>query len=99
MSKLRLPEEDWPSHDRSAKDAACAKAQRFHRGPAAHWAPTSCAVVFGDYGRFLGYLAKYAPAALTEHPVERLTLDRLMRYRDHLAETAGSVGQYVYFLR
>ena len=74
MSRLRLSEEDWPSHDRSAKEAACAKAQRFHRGPAAHWASTSCAVVFGDYGRCLGYLANYEPEVLAEHPVERLTL-------------------------
>jgi integrase/recombinase XerD len=99
VSRRRLPEEDWPSHDRSAKDAACAKAQRFHRGPAAHWAPTTCAIVFGDYGRFLGYVAKYEPEALTEDPVDRLTIDRLMRYRDHLAESAGSIRQHIYFAK
>jgi integrase len=33
---------------------------------------------------------------LAEHPLERLTEDRLTRYVDHLAQTVGSVGRYVY---
>jgi hypothetical protein len=47
-------------------------------------------------GRFLGFLALFEPAALAEHSLERLTEDRLTRYVDHLAQTVGSVGRYVY---
>jgi integrase/recombinase XerD len=97
VSRLRLLERDWTSHERSAKEAACAKGRRFHRGPAADWAPTTRAAVFAAYGRFLGYVAKYEPEALAEDPVERLTADRLVRYHDHLAESAGPNGQHMYF--
>jgi hypothetical protein len=34
---------------------------------------------------------------LIDHPLKRLTGDRLTRYLDHLAETAGTVGRWAYF--
>jgi len=89
----------WPEQDQIRWAAANAKGNIFRRGPAAHWAPTTCAAVAAAYGRWVGFLAESEPAALAEHPVDRLTEDRLARYRDHLAETAGSMGQHMYFAK
>ena len=91
---LRYPE--WPAQDRAAWTAATANGDRFRRGPAAHWAPTTQAAAVSAYGRWLGYLAELEPSALTEHAAERITEARLDRYLAHLAETAGSVGQHAY---
>jgi site-specific recombinase XerD len=49
------------------------------------------------YGRWLGHLTEVEPSALTEHAAERITEARLARYLAHLAETAGSMGQHMYF--
>jgi integrase len=46
--------------------------------------------------RWLGYLAAFERAALIEHPVARLTEDRLAGYLGHLAETVQSVGRCTY---
>jgi integrase/recombinase XerD len=94
--RLRLLLPDWPEPDRTALDAAFTKEDRFRHGPAAHWAQSTRDTVEIANGRWLGFLALSEPSALTEHPVERLTEERLTRYVDHLAETAESVGRYVY---
>src|SRR5262249_15853428 len=80
----------------AAWTAASAKGDRFRRGPAAHWAPTTLAAVVSAYGRWIGHLAEVEPAALAEGPDDRITEHRLTRYLAHLAETAGSVGQHMY---
>src|SRR5438105_2184376 len=75
--RISLPRAGWPEADWDALEAAFAKEDRFHRGPAAHWAPTTRRAVEVAYARWLGFLVLYAPAALAEHPVKRLTEDRL----------------------
>lgn len=87
---------DWPEADRIAWIAAVAKGDRFRRGPAAHWSPSTRRDVEKALCRWLGYLAAFECAALTEHPVARLTEDRLAGYVGHLAETVQSVGRCVY---
>jgi integrase len=87
---------DWPKLDRIPWEAAFANGDRFRRGPAAHWALLTRREVEKAMRRWLGYLAAFEPAALTEHPVARLTEDRLAPYVDHLAETVGSVGRCTY---
>ena len=87
---------EWPEPDRTAWTTAIAKGDRFRRGAAAHWAPTTRAAVVSTYGRWLGYLDEAAPAALAEGAVERVTQERLICYVGHLAETAGSMGQHMY---
>jgi integrase len=78
--------------------AAFAKEDRFRRGPAANWAEsTRRRAVITALCRWLGFLALFEPSALAEHPLDRLTEDRLIRYLDYVAETVASVGQYVYF--
>ena len=97
MIRRGLPFSEWPDEDRNGWTAATSNGDRFHRGPAAHWAPTTRAAVVAAYGRWIGHLAEAEPSALSERAVERLTEDRLVRYLAHLAETAGSMGQHMYF--
>jgi integrase/recombinase XerD len=87
---------NWPEADRIAWTAAVAKGDRFRRGPAAHWSPSTRCDVEKTLCRWLGYLAAFERAALTEHPVARLTEDRLVGYVGHLAETVQSVGRCIY---
>jgi integrase/recombinase XerD len=68
-------------------------------GPAAHWAATTRYTVMAAYGRYLAFLAASEPSALTEHPVKRLTGDRLSSYLGHLAQTAGTVGRHMFFAK
>jgi integrase/recombinase XerD len=91
-----LPLSEWPEQDRDAWSAAILKEDRFRRGPASHWAPTTHAAVVAAYGRWIGHLAETEPTALAECAVERVTEQRLTGYVNHLAKTAGSVGQHVY---
>ena len=87
---------DWPEPDRIAWTAAVAKGDRFRRGPAGHWSPATRCDVEKALCRWLGYLAAFESAALTEHPLARLTGDRLVGYVGHLAETVQSVGRCTY---
>jgi integrase len=90
----------WPEPDRIAWSEAIAEGDIFDgRGPAARWAPTTRSAVIAAYGRWLGFLAASEPLVLAAHPVERLTQDRLARYLDHLAETAGTVGCHMFFAK
>jgi integrase/recombinase XerD len=92
-----LPLGAWPELDRNAWAGATAEGDIFDgRGAAAHWAETTRNVVIAAYGRWLGFLAEFEPSALAESPTERLTGDHLERYLDHLAQTAGTVGQWAY---
>jgi hypothetical protein len=87
---------EWPEADRIAWTAAVAKGDRFRRGPAAHWSPSTRRDVEKALCRWLGYLVAFARDDLIEHPAARLTEDRLVGYVDHLAETVQSVGRCVY---
>jgi site-specific recombinase XerD len=93
-----LPLGAWPEPDRNAWAGATTEGDIFDgRGAAAHWAETTRNAVIAAYGRWLGFLAVSEPSALAEEPVRRLAGERLARYLDHLAQTAGTVGQWAYF--
>jgi integrase len=94
--RLGLKFIDWPEPDRIAWTAAVAKGDRFQRGAAAHWSSSTRCDVEWALQRWLGYLAAFECDALTEHPLARLTEDRLVRYVSLLAETVQSVGRSVY---
>ena len=51
------------------------------------------------YGRWLSFLTLSEPSALTAHPMERFTEDRLRRYLAHLAKTAGTVGRHMFLAK
>jgi hypothetical protein len=91
---------NWPEPDRIAWAEAVAKGDIFDgRGPAAHWATTTRNAVIAAYGRWLGFIAASEPLALAAHPVDRLTVERLAHYLDHLAKTAGSVGRHMFLAK
>jgi integrase/recombinase XerD len=93
-----LPLRAWPERDQIAWAEAIADGDIFRgRGPAVHWAETTRNSVIAAYSRWLGFVAVSERVALADHPVERVTGDRLMRYLDHLAETVGTVGRWAYF--
>src|SRR5690242_11978305 len=100
MIRRSLPFDAWPEVDRIAWTEAIAEGDIFDgRGPAAHWAATTRCSVTAAYGRFLAFLAASEALALAEHPVRRLTEDRLAQYLSHLAETAGTMGQHMFFAK
>jgi hypothetical protein len=93
-----LPFHAWPEADQIAWSKANAEGDIFDgRGAAAHWAATTRYNVMAAYGRYLAFLAASEPSILVEHPLERLTHNRLTLYLGHLAETAGTMGQHMYF--
>ena len=100
MIRRAIPWDAWPAPDRIAWTEAIAEGDIFDgRGPAAHWAGTTRSAVIAAYGRWLRFLAVSECSILAEHPVGRLTPDRLTRYLGHLAETAGTVGQHMFFAK
>jgi len=100
VSRRGLSLDDWPEPDRCAWTRAIVEGDIFDgRGPAAHWVGTTRKAVIAAYGRWLGFLAVCEPAALAESSVQRLTGDRLARYLNHLAETAGTVGRHMFFAK
>ena len=94
--RRRLPSALWPRIDQIALKSALATEGRFRRGPAAHWADSTRQAIEDANGNWVGYLAMSDPAALAEHPLDRLTEDRLTAYVDHLAETVGAAGRCIY---
>jgi integrase/recombinase XerD len=95
-----LPLHNWPKPDQIAWAEATAEGDIFEgRGPAAHWAATTRDATIAAYGRWLGFIAASEPLALATHPVDRLTVERLARYLDHLAETARTVGQHMFLAK
>ena len=100
MIRQSLPFDAWPELDRTAWTEAIVEGDIFDgRGPAAHWAAATRSAVIAAYGRWLGFLAVSESSILAEDPVRRLAQDRLIRYLDHLAETAGTVGQHMFFAK
>jgi hypothetical protein len=88
----------WPEPDRIAWSQAIADGDMFDGlGPAAHWARTTRDAVIAAYGRWLGFLGETEPSALTDHPLNRLSHDRLLSYLEHLAQTVSTVGRHAYF--
>lgn len=97
MIRRALPFDSWPDPDRIAWTKAVAVGDVFDGlGPAAHWAGTTRSGVIAAYGRWLSFLALSEAPILAAQPIERLTEDRLTRYLEHLAETAGTVGQHMF---
>jgi integrase/recombinase XerD len=94
-----LPLGNWPDADQLAWHGAIADGDIFDQGPAAHWAQTTRNAVIAAYGRWLSFLAVSEPPTLAVQPIDRLTEDRLRRYLNHLAETAGTVGQHMFFAK
>src|SRR4051794_16486408 len=79
--RRRVPIEHWPEPDRVAFQWARREGGMFESpGPAASWAPQSCRMRQGSYGRFLNFLKRKGLLLETEGPSDRMTPSRLTPY-------------------
>ncbi|OWY07857.1 hypothetical protein B6V72_18715 [Thioclava sp. F34-6] len=86
---LVLPTEDWPEADWAMWTALRAQGGPLDdRGALAHLRATSLKTLRIRYGRWLGWLSRTEPDALSLSPTERADLPRLEAWLEDLAHTA-----------
>jgi integrase len=81
-----LPENDWPEADRQALYAAYEPGDIFDEtaGPGVHLAERSRQAINFAYRRWLGFLKPIYPDDLSKAPAERITLERVRAFIEHL---------------
>ena len=87
MRKLKhLPVDDWPEADQIAFEAAFAPGDIFDgtSGPGSHLAEGTRRTIRFGYRRWLGFLAAHYPDDLSKAPADRITLDRVRAFTEHL---------------
>jgi hypothetical protein len=78
-----IPIKRWPEPDRLAFERARRQGDMFEfPGPAASWAPQSCRMRQGSYGRYLNFLRRKGLLLETECPSDRMVPSRLTAYLD-----------------
>ena len=84
----------WPTADQAAWEVALAPGIDVldDQGPAAHWSPGSRRGARYGYGQWLGWLLRYDPAALEQHPEARVTRDRVAAYIADLQPRLSPTG-------
>jgi integrase len=85
--RLHLPFSDWPEIDRRMWDAAVANDDPFADGPGGRLAKTTLHKYWMGWRRFLGFLSITEPDALEKTPAERVTVERVRRFVEHLKQT------------
>ena len=85
--RLHLPLAQWPAVDRRLWQDAAQNDDPFSDAPGARLAKTTLHRLWMGWRRFLGFLAITEATALEIAPAERLTLQCVRRFADHLAET------------
>jgi integrase len=88
MRKLKhLPVVDWPEADSEAFRRAYQPGDVFDddRGPGAHLSQGCRRMIETTYRRWLGFLAEYHPGALLKAPPERITLELVRAFVEHLS--------------
>ena len=85
--RLHLPFVHWPAADRRLWQRAAQNDDPFSDAPGARLAKTTLHKRWMSWRRFLGFLAMTEATALEIAPAERLTIERVRRFADHLAET------------
>jgi len=84
---LHLPYDQWPAEDRRLWECAISGDDPFGDAAGAHLAEASLKLYLFGWRRFLGFLVIEEPAALDITPAERLTVERVRRFANHLGET------------
>ena len=98
--RLHLPYGRWPAADRLLWEGAMGSDDPFGDAAGAHLSKASRHNYLFAWRRFLGFLVLHDPTALEVAPNERLTIERVRLFVDHLAETnlpqsvAGQVGAF-----
>lgn len=91
MTRLALLEQEWPEADRALLAGLLASGGPFDEiGPLAQLKPISRVGLVTGYGRWLAWLAREDPAALSEPPIARATPER---FRAWIASTSHLTPQ------
>jgi integrase/recombinase XerD len=85
--RLHLPFAHWPLADRRLWQDAVQDDDPFSDAPGAQLAKTTLHRLCMGWRRFLGFLTIAEAMALEIAPAERVTIERVRRFADHLAET------------
>jgi integrase/recombinase XerD len=82
-----LPDYEWPEADREAFRAAYEPGDVFDEtaGPGAHLSEGSRTMIRSTYRRWLGFLKAKYPDDFSMPPAERITLERVRGFIDHLS--------------
>ena len=87
-TRVALRVEHWPDEDRAGWEAAFHHGDIFAEGgDGAHLAAATRKARADAYGRWLGFLLKHEPEALTQVAEDRVTRERIICYCELLAET------------
>jgi integrase/recombinase XerD len=87
MRKLKhLPAALWPDADLKAFEKAYEPGDLFDEtaGPGAHLAEGTRRIIRTAWGRWLGFLKEFYPEDLLIAPADRLTLERVCAFIEHL---------------
>src|SRR4029079_17357848 len=87
MRKLKhLPVEQWPAADQEAFLCAYRPGDIFDegRGPGAHHSSGWRRMITTSYRRWLGFLSEHYPADLRKPLTERITLERVRAFVEHI---------------
>jgi hypothetical protein len=85
--RLHLPFADWPTADRRLWQDAAQNDDPFSDAPGGRLAKTTLHKLWMGWRRFLGFLTITEATALEIAPAERVIIERVRRFADHLAET------------
>jgi integrase/recombinase XerD len=91
-ARKTLPFDQWPKEDRLRWQEAFHAGDLFDTGPGAHLAEATRAGLQFVWGRWLGFLQQKDAHILDLTLVERLTVDRLRAYAEHLKTTCSSAS-------
>ena len=82
-----LPVNEWPEADREAFRVAYEPGDVFDdtAGPGAHLAEGTRRMIRTTYRRWLGFLRTNSPADLSMRPAERITIERVRAFIEHLS--------------
>jgi hypothetical protein len=84
---LHLPLADWPEIDRQIWNNAVNNDDQFAVGVGARLSKTTLHKYWMGWRRFLGFLTITEPDALEIDPPNRLTIELVRRFVEHLRET------------
>jgi integrase len=85
--RLHLPFASWPSMDRRLWQDAAQNGDPFSDAAGTRLAKTTLHRLWMGWRRVLGFLAITEATALEITPAERITIERVRQFADHLAET------------
>ena len=91
--RIGIPFAAWPAEDRALWERAFAVGSIFDdRHPSSDWRPATRRQAYYAYGRWLGHLTATDPAALRDHPVARVAVERGRAYFESCERRLSTMG-------